>query len=206
MKKILVCNGKGGTGKSTTSILLAGATAESGQVVSIKDIDPQQTSHKWIEKALSDVTHFSQDATPKVIIVDSPPDIKFDQLHEEMLSADLIILVMEPSWINFETAADAAAVIDTLGVSWKTRILFNKVQVGTKIAKNLGEMEDRIGITALKNHLGQRQVFNDFYVYGWSYLSQKESDDVMKLAMEVMFLEPAMNEEIDENTMEVVNG
>ena len=47
---ILLCNGKGGTGKTTLSVLLAHALAEAGKTVAVQDRDPQGTATKWLKE------------------------------------------------------------------------------------------------------------------------------------------------------------
>jgi chromosome partitioning protein len=46
---ITVCNQKGGTGKTTLSILLAYTVANAGYYVGLMDRDPQGTATEWID-------------------------------------------------------------------------------------------------------------------------------------------------------------
>ncbi|PIU18341.1 MAG: hypothetical protein COT18_10740 [Elusimicrobia bacterium CG08_land_8_20_14_0_20_59_10] len=50
---ILLCNGKGGTGKTTLTVLLAHALAEAGKKVAVLDRDPQGTATKWLNECES---------------------------------------------------------------------------------------------------------------------------------------------------------
>ena len=45
---ITLCNGKGGTGKTTMTVLLAHALAEAGKKVAVHDLDPQGTATEWL--------------------------------------------------------------------------------------------------------------------------------------------------------------
>ena len=47
---ILLCNGKGGTGKTTMAVLLAHALAEAGKRVAVLDLDPQGTARAWLRE------------------------------------------------------------------------------------------------------------------------------------------------------------
>ncbi|MFC1452499.1 ParA family protein [Verrucomicrobiota bacterium] len=47
---ILLCNGKGGTGKTTMAVLLAHALAEAGRRVAVLDLDPQATARNWLRE------------------------------------------------------------------------------------------------------------------------------------------------------------
>ena len=49
MKSFLIANPKGGSGKSTLSINLAGYLAHCGHTVQLGDIDRQQSAHEWLQ-------------------------------------------------------------------------------------------------------------------------------------------------------------
>ena len=45
---ITLCNGKGGSGKTTLTMLLAAALIEAGHDVAVQDLDPQRTATRWV--------------------------------------------------------------------------------------------------------------------------------------------------------------
>ena len=47
---ITLCNGKGGSGKTTLSVLLGAALVEAGHQVALLDTDPQNTATRWIQE------------------------------------------------------------------------------------------------------------------------------------------------------------
>ena len=47
---ITLCNGKGGSGKTTLSVLLGCALAEAGHRLGLLDTDSQHTATRWIEE------------------------------------------------------------------------------------------------------------------------------------------------------------
>jgi cellulose biosynthesis protein BcsQ len=70
MRKITICNGKGGSGKTTATILLGLALVEAGHKTRVLDIDPQNTASRWITDGALPLD--SQDASATVLI-DTPP-------------------------------------------------------------------------------------------------------------------------------------
>ena len=50
MKKILIANPKGGSGKTTLSTNLAGYFASKGRQVHLLDLDQQQSSKGWLQR------------------------------------------------------------------------------------------------------------------------------------------------------------
>jgi len=65
---ILLCNGKGGTGKTTMTVLLAHALAEAGKKVAVLDRDPQGTATKWLNRI--------EDKTVSLYEHTNPPTLK----------------------------------------------------------------------------------------------------------------------------------
>ena len=53
---IAFCNGKGGAGKTTLSVLLGCALADAGRRVGLLDRDPQRTATRWIQETKSPIT------------------------------------------------------------------------------------------------------------------------------------------------------
>ena len=49
--KIVFSNGKGGTGKTTTCMLIAMALAKAGRSVGVVDLDPQGSTDAWLAAA-----------------------------------------------------------------------------------------------------------------------------------------------------------
>ena len=47
---ITICNGKGGAGKTTLSVLLATAFNHAGHAAALLDRDPQATASRWLNE------------------------------------------------------------------------------------------------------------------------------------------------------------
>lgn len=112
---ITVFNQKGGCGKSTTTMSLAGEFGRRGYDVMVIDLDRQGTSSRWrgqtTERApfpasVINLAHQGanmilevQRMLPKhdVLIVDCPPDIRDDALSAALLLSDLALMPLQPS-------------------------------------------------------------------------------------------------------------
>lgn len=115
-KIITVFNQKGGCGKSTTTMALAGEFGRRGYKVQVMDIDPQATSSMWRGQATErypfpasvvNLSHHGeaallaeiqmQAASYEVILIDCPPAILEATLSAALLVSDLALLPVQPS-------------------------------------------------------------------------------------------------------------
>ena len=129
MPIIAVANQKGGAGKTTTCLNLAGGLAESGYAVLVVDADPQASALNWRNNAGED-SHLGFDliALPnstihkdlpalarrseyEVILIDCPPGGVLkgsrtdDITRSAMLAAHIILIPVQPSPLDYQAAA-----------------------------------------------------------------------------------------------------
>ena len=108
MRKITVCNGKGGSGKTTATILLGLALVEAGHKAKVLDIDPQNTASRWITDG--GLPLGSEDGSATVLI-DTPPRLDSPDLRESILESDIVIVVSSPSPADLFTSQDTARLV-----------------------------------------------------------------------------------------------
>ncbi len=103
---IAVSNLKGGVGKSTTSIYLAGAAVRTGRgPVTLIDADPQASSAEWLETAPIDGVELVEAPTTRLVaraldqvgrhlvVVDTPPGAGDEKIVRAVLdTADVVII------------------------------------------------------------------------------------------------------------------
>jgi chromosome partitioning protein len=185
MRKITVCNGKGGSGKTTATILLGLALVEAGHKAKVLDIDPQNTASRWITDGGLPLGSEDGSAT---VLVDTPPRLDSPDLREAIRDSDIIIVVSSPSPADLFTSQDTTRLISELGATDRTRLLFNQVQEGTILSRGLEDTAGRIGLQPLNSVLTRRQCYQHAVLLGWNALPPKAKEEVFKMALEVASL------------------
>lgn len=185
MRKITVCNGKGGSGKTTATILLGLALIEAGHKARVLDIDPQSTASRWITDG---ALPLGSDDSSATVLIDTPPRLDNPELSESIRESDIVIVVSSPSPADLFTSQDTARLIGELGAADKARLLFNQVQEGTILSRGLEDTAKRIGLQPLNSVLTRRQCYQHAVLLGWNALPPKAKEEVFKMALEVTSL------------------
>jgi chromosome partitioning protein len=181
---ITFCNGKGGSGKTTVAVLVASALAEAGHAAAVRDTDPQKTATRWIEAV--GFPELERNGHPySAVFVDTPPRIESRQLSGAIRCADLVLLVSSPSPADLFTSRDTVAVIEREGARKRAAVLFNQVQAGTVLSRELEELAERIGLPALKSNLRRRQAYQHAVLLGWKGLPIEAREEMLKVALEI---------------------
>jgi len=186
-KIITVCNQKGGSGKTTLSMQLAGALARRKNKVLVVDADPQGTATRWAATADDDhpfpasVVGLSA-ASAKVhrevkkfvddyqyIIIDCPPAADSPVPQSALLIADLALVPIIPSPLDMWAAVGIRHVIENVGdinEDLKARLVVNQCQPNTSLAKDALEVLPEFGIDMCRTYIHQRQIYRQAAVYG----------------------------------------
>ena len=186
-KIISVVNQKGGSGKTTVSMQLAGALARRGHKVLVVDADPQGTATRWAASAEDEkpfpasVVGLSA-ASAKVhrevrkfvddyqyIVIDCPPAADSPVPQSALLIADLALVPIIPSPLDMWAAVAIRQVIENVGdinEELKARLVINQCQPNTTLAREALEVLPEFGIDLCATYIHQRQVYRQSAVFG----------------------------------------
>lgn len=184
---ITLCNGKGGAGKTTTALLLAGILADAGYTVGVVDRDKQQTATKCIDEIQPDGYSIAQAGQLYDIrIIDTPPNIDAPELINSIRESDIVIVVSSPSPADLWTSRDTAeAVKRHKRKHTSARLLFAQVHSNTILARDMDIMADHIGLKPLTNYLSYRQSYQHALLYGIKALDTRAKEQLLLLALEI---------------------
>jgi chromosome partitioning protein len=168
MKRIVVLNPKGGSGKTTLATNLASYFASRQQTPVLMDFDPQGSSMRWVKKRqgtqapIHAIAAFEKDSrTTRAfqlrvpenathIIVDTPAAVESRNLPEITREADKIIVPVLPSDIDIHTCS--RVIRDLLLVAKVRRdddrlgVIANRVRRNTLIYQSLIKFLQTLGI------------------------------------------------------------
>lgn len=173
-------NQKGGPGKTTLAMHVAGELARGGSRVLVADADPQATATRWaaaapdsapFPAAVAGLGHAGEKLHRELlkyvapydwIVVDCPPSAESNLTRSALLVADLAVVPVVPSppdlWAGVairQVLADVAVVNDQL----ESRLVINRRKAGTRLAAHILELLPRYGIPVLESQVGEREAF-----------------------------------------------
>lgn len=183
-KIIAVVNQKGGAGKTTLAMLLAGSLADGGHRVLVADVDPQNTALHWSgmgegypaavedlsgeEGKLHKALRRRRDAYD-FIVIDSPPAATAPVTLSALRIADLALVPVIPSpldlWASVrirEAIADARHKNPDL----LARLVVNQMQPNTVLAREVLGMLPEFGIPLLAASLKSRTAYRQCAALG----------------------------------------
>lgn len=177
---VAVLNQKGGTGKTTIALHLAGAWAREGRRVTLIDADPQGSALDWSQQrarenlprlfgviglARDTLHHEAPDIARDTdhVIIDGPPRVA-GLMRSALLAADLVLVPVQPSPFDGWASAEMLALIGEARVyrpQLAARFVLNRCAARTIIARETASALVDHDPPLLSSTVGQRVVFAD---------------------------------------------
>lgn len=186
-KVITIANQKGGAGKTTLAMQLAGTIGRRGRRVLVVDADPQATATRWAaaaaddapfpatvsglaaagEKVHREIRKFIEDYD--VIVVDCPPAVDSPVPQSALLVSDLALVPIIPSPADLWAArgirqliANISDVNEALDAMIVPNMLQPNVRLGQTALDQLGEF----GLRLTRHRLSLRTAYRESALFG----------------------------------------
>ncbi|TWT35183.1 MinD/ParA/CobQ/CobA-like protein [Posidoniimonas corsicana] len=174
---IAVANGKGGVGKSTVSVHLAGWLHDQGHRVLLADCDAQQSSSQWLEEANPDIDTVQFEKADDILdslqeharefdyVVADGPGSNSETSRALLMVADLAVLPCKASLLEVRALAEATKILmqarKIRGGPPPATIILNMVQPRFKLAAEMKKAASALRLPIVSKPWILRQVYAD---------------------------------------------
>lgn len=209
---ISIVNQKGGCGKTSVTMQLAGGLAAHGLSVLVVDADESNNAMVWASLAPDDapfpatvvnlagaggkvaqevrkhIAHYD------VILCDGPPSASSPVTQSLAVLADLVIIPVQPTGNDDNSLAAMLRVVEqaqTVNPNLQVRLLFNRVQPQTRLHRALMDRMGSRGVAPFEASFGNRVTYSECMVAGTTVLGfgdEAAEGEVLSLTAEVMSL------------------
>jgi len=118
MQTILIANPKGGSGKTTLSINIAGYLASRGHKVAMLDLDRQKSASQWLSTRPSSLPAIGlinagveKSAVKDWLVIDSPAGLHGKNLEHALKLAHKVIVPIAPSLFDIQASREFLEVL-----------------------------------------------------------------------------------------------
>jgi chromosome partitioning protein len=186
-KIIALANQKGGSGKTTLSMQLAGTLVRRGWRVLVVDADTQGTATRWAASAVQDERPFPAHvaglaaAGGKIhrevkkylgsydfIVIDCPPAVDSPVPQSALMIADLVLIPIIPSPADIWAGRGIKQLVENVqdfNEKLETRLVANMVQQ-TALGRDAMEILSDFGLPLADTQLGHRTAYRESAILG----------------------------------------
>lgn len=211
-KLIAVINQKGGTGKTSLTMLLAGTWGMAGKRVMVVDADPQATASQWSVAGEGDafpatvvsMSHAGNKLAREIqkhvdnydfILIDCPPSVEQVQSQSALLIADIALVPIPPSPPALWGSQGIKLLIEraqTINDSLRAYIVLNMVK-RTALSRDVQKLLDSFGIPRLKSTMRVLTAYEEAAALGTTLQSlggsaKAAADEIEAISKEVLTL------------------
>ncbi len=179
MLSVLVTNAKGGAGKTTLAVTLAGAFAAQGHKTALADVDRQKSALEWLKLRPEDRPAIAgldwQKNLGKVpdgvrrLVIDAPAGVKLKHVDALQAEADLIVVPVQPSLFDERSTAAFVARLDKLKPIRKGKkavlVVANRMKPRSRAGARLRAFLDEQGFPPVAS-LSERAAYQELAIEG----------------------------------------